>query len=109
MRLSRVTYIGQNALVTTVQLQAYYDGLINVFGMNPIGQPVLRDGANGKVGTALFNDGLVNFGTWGGQFFINILLWRDTIDKRQLETFTKTTFALPSIKSFEDDMGVYAG
>lgn len=107
MRLYRLTFIGFNALVTTPQLQAYYDGLISIFGMNPVGAPLVRDGVNGKLATCLFNDGVFTLVTWKGRFMINCLLLRDDIDKTQLESFTKTAFALTSFRALLDDMGNY--
>lgn len=107
MRLYRVTYIGNNALVTNAQLQTYHNGLVTTFGMAAVGAPIVRDGSNGKLATALFNDGLFTLGTWSGRFFIHALLWRDTIDKKQLEDFTRDTFALTNFRSFLDNMGNY--
>lgn len=99
--------IGTNALVTNAQLTTYYDGLLAQFGLEAVGAPIIRDGSAGKMATALFNDALFVLGTWGSRFFINALLWRDTIDKTQLESFTRETFALGNFKALLDDMGEY--
>ena len=107
MRLFRLTLIGQNALVTTAQVQAYYDGLVQRFGLDAVGPPVMRAGAHGRMATALFNDSMFSLCTWQGRFFVNALLLRDSIDKKQLEDFTRTTFALTSFKALLDDMGEY--
>lgn len=107
MRLHRLTFIGENALVTNVQLQTYYDGLISIFGMHPVGAPLVRDGEGGKLATCLFNDGVFTLVTWRGRFMINCLLLRDDIDKTQLESFTKASFALAGFRALLDDMGNY--
>ena len=88
------------------QFTDYYNGLL-ALGLTAVGAPVVRDGANGKLAMALFDDALFVLGMWNQKFFINVILFRDTISKTSLATLTQTTFGLVNVNIREDDLGSF--